>query len=50
MIEADLQLAAEQLVIREVLDNYCRAMDRMDKPLAHTVFDAGSRLHLPYLV
>ena len=45
MIEADLQLAAEQLAIREVLDNYCRAMDRMDKPLAQTVFDAASRVN-----
>ena len=45
MDEATLRTLADKDAIRDVLYTYCRALDRMDRPLASTVWHPGATAH-----
>ena len=39
------QTTTDKLAIRDVLSNYCRGLDRMDKEMAYSVFSADCKAH-----
>lgn len=43
----ELQVLADKLAIREVLTNYCRSVDRLDRDLALTVWHPDAKIDYP---